>query len=222
MEVQMYNQYISWEQYNQYHAREWLHQQEQVFREMLEDICLDIVYDSRSDLEIPLKYCYNCEKNCVIELDGYTKCIGCKDILCTDLKQIRKTYNTKSIQNKITHFTNTLNEYLKDTKFYEVQQIVDVFKELIEFMRASKKVGEKLPNINAKFFIEKILVYLGLLSPYVLTRSKKKIDNNEIIWYQFTQYKLSRETEDLDMNPPQCLNVGVFPSNSIKSVSMRL
>src|SRR3981189_3768845 len=114
MEVQMYNQYISWDQYNQYHAREWLYQQEQVFREVLEDICLDIVYDSRSDLEISLKYCYNCEKNCVIELDGYTKCIWCKYILVTDLKQIRKTYSTKSIQNKITHFTNALNVYLKD------------------------------------------------------------------------------------------------------------
>ena len=90
-------------------------------------------------------------------------------------------------------------------------------------MRANKKVSDKLPNINVKFFIEKILFYLGYL-PYT-TRSKKRIDNNEIIWYQFTQYKLSRETEDhfpSDMNPPQCLNVNIFPSNSIKSVSMRL
>src|SRR3981189_967437 len=143
----MYNDYLAQQQfynewYNEWYAREYLYQQERLYTEK------EFPYISEDANGLKMSYCFNCEKNCVVQLDGYTQCMGCKDILCTDVKQIRKIYSTKSIQNKITHFTNALNEYLKDTKFYrrgaelhEVQQIVDVFKELIEFMRASKKVG---------------------------------------------------------------------------------
>ena len=161
----MCNQYISWEQYNLIQQQiqwynEWCaREQERLYFESLEDV----LFEKEVEEDLKCTYCYNCEKNCVIKLDGYTKCMGCKDILTTDLKQIRKTYSTKSIQNKITHFTNALNEYLKDTKFYEVQQIVDVFSELIDFMRVTKKVGDKLPNISAKFFIEKYYIILGYL-----------------------------------------------------------
>src|SRR5271167_3930554 len=117
------------------------------------------------DDDLNLSYCLSCDKNCVIDFLGYTQCMSCEDIIVTDLKQIRKTYTTKSKTNKIVHFTNALNEYLKGSRFYEVQQIVDIFEELVDFMRLNKKVVDKLPNINTKFYIEKILGYLRLC-PY--------------------------------------------------------
>jgi hypothetical protein len=88
-------------------------------------------------------------------------------------------------------------------------------------MRQTKIIREKLPNINAKFFIEKILCYLGLAE--TKPRIKNGV-NNDKIWNNFTQYK--RDTvvlkEDVDINTPPCLSYGTFLSNSIKSVSLRL
>ena len=94
--------------------------------------------------DIKFTYCSSCEKNCVIQVGGFTKCMYCKDILVTDLKQIRRTYANKTRHNKITHFSNALNVYLQDSKFYEVQQIVDIFTELVDFMRLTKKQKKNL------------------------------------------------------------------------------
>src|SRR5271156_1308094 len=144
-----------------------------------------------------LTYCLSCEKNCVIALDGFTQYLSCKEILIVDLKQVRRNYCSKVKTNKINNFTKTLNEYLYGSNFYEVQQIVDIFSEFIDFMIQTKKVGDKLPNINAEFFIKKILFYLSL-SPAassrvakgdIETKRKKGNDNNEILWYNFTQYR---------------------------------
>src|SRR5271167_4804844 len=143
-----------------------------------------------NDDDINLSYCLSCDKNCVIDFLGYTQCMSCKDIIVTDLKQIRKTYTTKSKTNKIVHFTNALNEYLKGCGFSEVQQIVDIFEELIDFMRLNKNVGDKLPNINTKFFIEKIIGYLRL-GPE--PKRSKKFTDKDLLWYHFTQYKFNNK-----------------------------
>jgi len=176
--------------------------------------------DENDRLLNSLTYCTSCEKNCVIDLDGFTKCLSCKELLITDLKQVRRTYCSKVKTNKKNNFTKVLNEYLQGSNFYEVQQIVDIFSELVDFMINTKKVGDKLPNINTKLFIEKILYFMGL-SETVHTQTKSSIDNT-ILWYKFIQYKhnqsitnVVRVEEELDINPQQ------FRSNSIKSVSLR-
>ena len=92
-------------------------------------------------------------------------------------------------------------------------------------MRLTKKVGKQLPNINAKFFITKILYYLRL-SGFNTKRTKDSV-KNDILWYHFTQYKFAKSTleyqnDDMDINPPQCISYGIFPSNSIKTVSLKL
>ena len=121
MEEQMsYEQYYQW--YNEYQQNE-----------SMEDTWLEKEFQTinESDNDLKFTYCSNCEKMSVIQLDGYTKCMCCKDILVTDLKQIRRTYANKTRQNKITHFTNALNVYLQGSKFYEVQQIVEYLQNLL-------------------------------------------------------------------------------------------
>jgi len=219
-----YDQYIQW--YKE------CKQNEIMEAEMLESIFPTIKEDDSSDeFSIDFTYCSNCEKNCVIQLDGYTQCQGCKNILVTDLKKIRRTYVTKSRQNKINHFTNALNEYLRDTcpHIHDVQQIVDIFIELVDFIRLTN-TQRKLPNINAKFFIEKILRSFGFRIPPKTYRLKKKNareSNNEKIWNRFEHYKKDKSYIDSDIEEdmddiPQCLSYGIFPSNSIKSVSLIL
>src|SRR5258708_23470804 len=179
------------------------------------DELLPIVNEEADD-DLPLTYCFNCDKNCVIELYGYTQCVTCKHILVTDVKQIRRTYVTKAKTNKINNFTKALNEFLlrKDPKFYAAQQIVDIFSELVDFITLRAKPQDKLHNINAKFFIEKILTYLGLIPEHVV---RKKYTDNERLWCLFTLYKYNYAYEDdFDINPPQC---GVTP---IKCPSLRM
>ena len=53
--------------------------------------------------------------------------------------------------------------YLEGCNFSDVQQIVDIFTELINYTRWVYRDDDKLPNMNAKFFIEKILEFLGLI-----------------------------------------------------------
>src|SRR5204863_9261698 len=102
------------------------------------------------------------------------------------MKKIRKTYVTKTKQNKINHFTKALNMYLEGSNFSDVQQIVDIFTELVNYARWVYRDNDKLPNMNAKFFIEKILGYLGLtIEPRSANLRRKKLSDKENLWHYF-------------------------------------
>ena len=124
---------------------------------------------------------------------------------------------------------------------------MDFIREAQGKARRLTNTQEKLPNINAKFFLEKILRSFGFRLPPNPPKNAREKNNNEKIWLRFAYYyqktysrssgqSPSVNTDDpvlgavatavggwfADVEIPQCLSDGVFPSNSIKSVSLRL
>ena len=118
MDCPMYNEYMTCEQYYRLQQQiKWYNEYQPSEALTSQDVILDenipiVNYDDDRILN-SLTYCFNCDINCVIQLNGFTQCIKCENILITDLKQVRRTYSSKVKNNKLNNFTKVLNEYLQ-------------------------------------------------------------------------------------------------------------